>query len=77
MCQAYSLTRGNVTVLWNMTLGLYALILVMDCEIKYWQTLLKCSMVTFDARTAVYVILYHTISISVFQVLIKCDHNVP
>jgi hypothetical protein len=61
MCQAYSLTHENVTVLWNMMLGLYALILVMDCEIKYWQTLLKCNMVTFDARTALCVILCHTI----------------
>jgi hypothetical protein len=39
MCQAYSLTLENVTVLWNMTLGLCALILGMNCEIKYWQTL--------------------------------------
>jgi hypothetical protein len=39
MCQAYSVTCENVTVLWNMTLGLCALILGMNCEIKYWQTL--------------------------------------
>jgi hypothetical protein len=39
MCPACSLTHENVTVLWNMTLGVCALILGVDCEIKYWQTL--------------------------------------
>jgi hypothetical protein len=61
MYHAYSPTCENVTFLWNMMLGLHALILVMDCEIKYWQTL-KVQCVIFDVRTALYVILYHTIS---------------
>jgi hypothetical protein len=76
MCQAYSLTRENVTVLWTMMLGLCALILGMDCEIKYWQTL-KVQYGHIDARTA-FMLFYITLfQISVFQVLITCDHNVP